>query len=72
MKFVQRRAKTSKSKLSVANFALLKKQFHSDVVATVTVEDIPGVLILNWDQTEIKFVPCSSWTMEEKWESMLI
>jgi hypothetical protein len=29
-------------------------------------EEIPADLILNWDQTGIKFVPCSSWTMEQR------
>ena len=39
-----------------------------DVVEAVTMEDIPAELILNWDQTGIKLVPCSSWTMEKQGE----
>lgn len=31
----------------------------------VTMEDIPGKLILNWDQTGINIVPSSAWTMEK-------
>ena len=42
------------SKHSVANFAELKKTLLSEVVATVTLEDIAGKLILNLDQTGIK------------------
>ena len=63
---MQRRATTAKSKHTVANFAELKKTFLSELVTLVTMEDIPGELILNWDQTVIKFVPCSSWTMDQK------
>ena len=29
-------------------------------------EDIPPDLIINWDQTAIKYVPVSSWTQEQK------
>ena len=36
----------------------------ADVVTTVTIEDIPAELILNWDQTGIKIVPSSTWTMD--------
>ena len=66
MKFVQRKATTAKSKASEANFAEQKKVFLNDVVATVTMEEIPAELILNWDQTGIKVVPSSTWTMEER------
>ena len=62
MKLVQRKAK---SKASEANFAKQKKVFLNDVVATVTMEEIPIELILNWDQTGIKVVLSSTCTMEE-------
>ena len=64
MKFVQRKATTSKSKETQAQFAEFKKSFLRDVVATVTMEEVPPELILNWDQTGIKIVPCSTWTMD--------
>ena len=32
------------------NFAELKQRFLDDVVATVSMEEIPPELILNWDQ----------------------
>lgn len=60
MKFVQRKATTSKNKHTVTNFAELKEAFEA-----VTMEEIPAELLLNWDQTGIKLVPCSSWTMEK-------
>jgi len=66
MKFVQRNSNTAKSKASEANFAEQKKVFLNYVVATVTMEEIPAELILNWDQTGIKVVPSSTWTMEER------
>ena len=64
MKFVKRKATTSKSKHSTADFARLKQQFLTDVVTTVELEEIPAELILNWDQTGIKIVPSSTWTMD--------
>lgn len=66
MKFIQRKATTAKSKYTVENFAEIKKAFLQDVVSVVTMEEVPPELILNWDQTSIKLVPCSSWTMEKK------
>ena len=59
MKFMQRKATTAKSKASEANFAE-QKIFLNDVVATVTMEEIPAELILYW---ELK--SCPPWTMEE-------
>ena len=56
MKFVQRKAITARSKHTIANFNELKESFLTDVVTTVTMEEIPPDLILNWDQTGIKIV----------------
>lgn len=66
MEFVQRRATTAKSKHSITNFSELKRSFLDDVADTVQMEDIPAELIMNWDQTGIKLVPSSSWTMERR------
>ena len=41
-----------------------KQAFLREVVTTVEMEDVPIELILNWDQTGIKIVPTSNWTME--------
>ena len=38
----------------------------ADLVAVVTMEEIPAELILNWDQTGIKMIPSSTWTMEKR------
>ena len=66
MKFVQRKANSAQSKYAVSNFLEVKKTFLDEVFATVEMEVIPLDLILNWDQTGIKFVPASSWTMEQR------
>ena len=68
MKFVQRKATTAKSKQTAANFTDLKEAFFADVVATVTMEEIPPELILNRDQTGIKIVPSATWTMTRQGE----
>ena len=47
------------------NFAL-KRSFVDDVVTTVGMEEIPPELIFNMDQTGIKLVPSTSWSMEQK------
>ena len=58
MKFVQRKATTTKSKANEANFAEQKKMFLYDVVATVTMEEIPAKLILNTGtRLELKSCP---------------
>lgn len=62
MNFVKRRS-TSTTKVSVENFDLLKSQFLFDIQSIVEMEEIPPYLIINWDQTVIKYVPVSSWTM---------
>ena len=48
------------------DFAKAKKEFLQEVVSTVEMEDIPPELIMNWDQTGIKMVPTTTWTMERK------
>ena len=40
----------------------------SDVATTVEMEQIPAELVLNWDQTGIRLVPSSTWTMERRGE----
>ena len=64
MNFVRRKATTSNSKHKPADYARLKEAFLNDVVSVVTMEEIPGELMLNWDQTGIHLVPASAWTME--------
>ena len=65
MGFTKRRA-NSKSKMLLENFVAIKEQYLQDIRSVVTMEDIPSALILNWDQTAMKIVPSSAWTMEKK------
>ena len=44
----------------------MKSQCLHGIVVTVELEEISAQLILNWDQTGIKIVPISSWTMEKE------
>ena len=64
MGYVQRKATTSKSKITEVGFFESKQPFLSDVRAIVIMEEVPPELVLNWDQTGIKIVPIDTWTME--------
>ena len=66
MGFVQSKATTATSKYTEANLEEMKANFLQDVVSTVVMEDIPPELIMNWDQTGIKMVPCTKWTMKKQ------
>ena len=44
----------------------LKVQFLNDIRTIVTLKEIPMELIINWDQTPIKFVFVSNSTDDEK------
>ena len=65
MNFTKRRA-NSKSKVLPANFSAIKEQFLLDIRGLVVMEDISKDLVINWDQTSMKIVPSSSWTMEKR------
>ena len=64
MGFTKRR--NSKSKLAVDNFENIKGQYLTYIRSVVIMEDIPDALILNWDQTAMKLVPSTKWTMERR------
>ena len=63
MQFVKRKA-TTKAKPAILNFEEIKHQYLIDIKAVVEMAEIPNDLIINWDQTAIKYVPVSQWTME--------
>lgn len=63
MGMVKRRV-SSKSKVNVEEFDVLKEEFLLSVRNVVSLDDIPPALTINWDQTGIQYVPVSSWTME--------
>ena len=66
MGYVQRKATTSKSKYTAENFSRLNADFLMEVVTTITFEEIPAELVLNWDQTGVELAPSSGWTMEKQ------
>ena len=66
MNYVQRKGTTAKSKFSDENFDEKEEEFLEETRATVEMKEIPPELILNWDQTGIKLVPSTGWTMEEQ------
>ena len=47
-------------------FDQIRSQFLVDVKAIIDIIDIPAELFINWDQTGIRYVPVSSWTMEKE------
>ena len=54
------------SQILPANFEKVKKQCLSDICSMVVMEDIPEGLIMNWDQTGLKYVPVADSTFAEK------
>ena len=54
------------AKITVSNFEELKQQFSIDVKVVIEIEEIPAGLIINWDQTEINYIPTNSWMMEKE------
>ena len=63
MKFIQRKGTTTKSKILGDQFRQLRADFLEEVHSIVTLADVPAELVLNWDQTGIRIIPLSSWTM---------
>ena len=66
MNFVKRKATTKKPKVTVSNFEELRSQYLMDIKAMVTMEEIPDNMVLNWDQTAIKYIPLLNWTMDKE------
>ena len=65
MGLVKRRASTA-AKTSIENFEEVRKLFIHEVKTVVDLEEIPPDLIMNYDQTGIKYIPTSSWTLEKE------
>ena len=54
MNFIQHKATTAKPKFLANDLYKLKECFLQEVRRTVSMEEIPVQLILNWDQTAVK------------------
>lgn len=61
-----KRKGTTAAKILPTDFEKVKKQYLSDICSMVIMEDIPEDLVINWDQTGLKYVPVSDWTFAEK------
>ena len=61
-----KRCGSSKTKVMVENFEQVKGDFLLDVKNIVLMDEIPGELIINWDQNGINCIPVSSWTLESE------
>ena len=44
----------------------MKKLFVQDVKTVMVMDEVPLELVVNWDQTGLKYVPVSEWTMAEE------
>ena len=65
MGYTKRRG-NSKAKITPSNFEEIRKMFIIEIKSVVAIEEVPPQLVINWDQTAMKIVPSSSWTMEKK------
>ena len=65
MGWVKRYA-SSTVKVMVENFAQVIEDFLIDVKTIVLKDEIPGELIINWEQSGENYIPVSSWTMESE------
>jgi len=55
MNSVKQKAPPKKPKLTVVTFEEMNSQFLIDTKGVVTMEDIPQDMVVNWDQTAIKY-----------------
>lgn len=69
MYYVKRKGSTAKSKQTASDFMDLEARFLNEVAITVAMEEIPMELVLSWDQTGMRIVPSSNWTMERQGSS---
>ena len=65
MDMVKRKV-SSKAKVDVKRFDIVKQAFLLDIKNVVCLDEIPPELIINRDQTAIQYVPVGSWTMESE------
>ena len=65
MGFVKRKT-TIKAKNTKENIDAVKSDFLFEIKVIVALEEIPMELIINFDQTGLKYVPVSDWTMEKE------
>ena len=57
---------TAAKKLMSEEFEDAKAQLLEDIETVAKLKDIPPQLVINLDQTVVKYTPVSSWTLEKK------
>ena len=65
MSFVKRRG-TTKAKMPIEHFEEAKKEYLLDIKLVISMDEIPLGLVINFDQTGIRYIPVSDWTMAEE------
>ncbi len=66
MNYTRRKATTKATHFDKSKFMSIKETFLQEIVYVVTMEEITGELILNWDQTGLNLIPAPAWTMEKR------
>ena len=61
-----KRRSSTKAKVMVQDFDEIKQKFLQDVNNIIAKYEIPADMIINWDQTGVKYIPVASWTMERE------
>ena len=56
MNYVKRKG-TTKARFAISNFGAVKSQFLLDIKGVKMMEEMPDELVINWDQTGMKYVP---------------
>ena len=63
--FVKRNG-TTKAKISIEHFEEVKEEYFLDIKLIISMDEIQGDLVINFDQTGIHYIPVSDWTMAEE------
>ena len=66
MNLVKRKVTTAQSKYKIDSFKRVKESFLAEVTTIVEMNEIPPEFILDFDQTGVKIVPSSTWTMDRE------
>ena len=61
-----KRKGNTKAKVNIEDFDEIKKLFLLDIKGVVAMDEVLPELIINWDQTGLKYIPVSPWTMAEE------
>ena len=70
MGYVKRKVSNA-GKVTVIRFQEVKEEYLADIIAEVVMNEIPHSLIINWDQTALKYVPAGDWTMNKAGEKVI-